>query len=880
MEARREDVISGEADCIESDEKDHKPLIRKLIFALQEPPAASIPQSRNGNETLFDDLDSLSSRIVLHDFIPLLQHVFNGSPDLDIRDQIFALTMSSISDSEIIARDPIREGLCSIKQSISDSLDGSSRVEDLKLSLISKLIIALQELPAASILPSRNGNETLGDDLESVLSRMASHNFTPLLQHVLNGSPDLDIWDQVFILVENNLSPKPTTPPKVSSSVNYSTPFKSNAGSQRGDEQKHGDIDRMLEEIRDCMYKDTKGFYEKYFEGTPWSAKAEKIVKDANPRKTNNRWSGYPYPPPDESDFLKWLGDFQRKYFQGHRGKYCQSKDVALGGSDCQRKPDLFLALPTNSSKKYEWPDVRVIGELKITENTRNYKEELVRFSELAREVFISQPTRLFLHGIIIRGPTVELLVFDRSGPYSCGKFNLYNEPEKFIKIIAGYTLMGDNELGLDTYIIPDASDRYIRFKGEGMTGEEKIYLESQPIAFQHSMVCRGTTCYRAKRPGSKAWEFVAKFSWQSNLRQAEGKLLKLAKERGVWGVAQLYGYQELNRISTLRLGMEFENQMTFTSGSISHPQSKTKSDRSKNTSSKSTNPSRRLTDLTSGSLSLGQEKEQNMKLEVPYRSERPNPPAQASWEQDDVSESAWKRPARETQPYENRIFSCLVVFPPGRAIHKFKSVFELLEAFRDFIKGHKSLIQKGNILHRDISVNNLIITDAKDENGPKGMLIDLDLAQELDQGSGRARHRTGTMEFMAIEVLSGPVTHTYRHDLESFFYVFLWVVIGSGQEGLPRNSRLRSWYRGTYTDIATTKRGHMTQLDDIVAEFPRRFENVKELAKELRDILFGTEGGGPFVRTYEGDKERNKMYDGMINAFNKAIEKNWKVGG
>lgn len=203
----------------------------------------------------------------------------------------------------------------------------------------------------------------------------------------------------------------------------------------------------------------------------------------------------------------------------------------------------------------------------------------------------------------------------------------------------------------------------------------------------------------------------------------------------------------------------------------------------------------------------------------------------------------------------------------------------ELLEVFRDSIKGHKSLVQEGNILHRDISVNNLIITDAEDENDPKRMLIDLDSAQELDKGSSGARHRTRTMEFMAVEVLNGPVRHTYRHDLESFLYVFLWVVIGSRQESLPRNSKLRSWYTGTYTTISLIKRGHMTEINDITAEFPSEFEDEKELAKELRDILFGT--GMPFVGTYDGDKERNKMYDGMINAFNKAIENNReKVGG
>lgn len=75
-----------------------------------------------------------------------------------------------------------------------------------------------------------------------------------------------------------------------------------------------------------------------------------------------------------------------------------------------------------------------------------------------------------------------------------------------------------------------------------------------------------------------------------------------------------------------------------------------------------------------------------------------------------------------------------------------------------------------GTAVHRDISKNNIIITDPKTADGFTGMLIDLDLAIVGGERSG-ARHQTGTMEFMAIDVLRG-VKHTYRHDLESFFYV------------------------------------------------------------------------------------------------------------
>jgi serine/threonine protein kinase len=146
------------------------------------------------------------------------------------------------------------------------------------------------------------------------------------------------------------------------------------------------------------------------------------------------------------------------------------------------------------------------------------------------------------------------------------------------------------------------------------------------------------------------------------------------------------------------------------------------------------------------------------------------------------------------------------------------------------------SLYQNGKILHRDISENNVIITDAENEGEPKGMLIDLDLAKELDSGPSGARHRTGTMEFMAIEVLEG-TAHTYRHDLESFFYAFIWVVIRYGQErgrGLLKTSRLRDWYKGTYDQIADINGRHMDRKG-----FRGMFDGLKELAEELRRTLF-----------------------------------------
>ena len=47
----------------------------------------------------------------------------------------------------------------------------------------------------------------------------------------------------------------------------------------------------------------------------------------------------------------------------------------------------------------------------------------------------------------------MELWVFDRSGCYSSGEFDIHKEPERFIRAIAGYAIMSDQELGLDIFV-------------------------------------------------------------------------------------------------------------------------------------------------------------------------------------------------------------------------------------------------------------------------------------------------------------------------------------------------------------------------------------------------------------------------------------------
>jgi hypothetical protein len=91
----------------------------------------------------------------------------------------------------------------------------------------------------------------------------------------------------------------------------------------------------------------------------------------------------------------------------------------------------------------------------------------------------------------------------------------------------------------------------------------------------------------------------------------------------------------------------------------------------------------------------------------------------------------------------------------------------------------HHDLFEKAGILHRDISVGNLMV-DASDHT--QGVLIDLDFAVRVtpngDPVDGKTLPRAGTLIFRAFDLLTPekPVKAYYRHDLESFFYTLFWI--------------------------------------------------------------------------------------------------------
>ncbi|KAJ8584443.1 hypothetical protein M405DRAFT_692892, partial [Rhizopogon salebrosus TDB-379] len=86
----------------------------------------------------------------------------------------------------------------------------------------------------------------------------------------------------------------------------------------------------------------------------------------------------------------------------------------------------------------------------------------------------------------------------------------------------------------------------------------------------------------------------------------------------------------------------------------------------------------------------------------------------------------------------------------------------------------------QGGVHHRDVSSPNLMWRKDKEGN-LLGVLNDYDLSSlRITQGP-QGNERTGTVPFMALELLTkegqrGEVKYSYRHDLESFMWVLPWV--------------------------------------------------------------------------------------------------------
>ncbi|KII94510.1 hypothetical protein PLICRDRAFT_169259 [Plicaturopsis crispa FD-325 SS-3] len=217
-----------------------------------------------------------------------------------------------------------------------------------------------------------------------------------------------------------------------------------------------------------------------------------------------------------------------------------------------------------------------------------------------------------------------------------------------------------------------------------------------------------------------------------------------------------------------------------------------------------------------------------------------------------------WTSPAEIDQSdcakYDDREFTVLVtkLYEPLKNISKAE---ELQTVLFETVWGHHVLYKKARILHRDISDGNIMFwRDAK--GTVHGILNDFDNAIQLNENYEAkkpiATHRTGTLPYLAIDLLYDAhrsFPHRYRHDVESFVYVFVAHCVRypvAGQDESERNRQiykdavtlLEKWYVGSMEQIRLAK----SQMSDLLIEnrlaFSPQFASLRAMLSSAAEEI------------------------------------------
>ncbi|KAJ7644398.1 hypothetical protein FB45DRAFT_1053165 [Roridomyces roridus] len=159
--------------------------------------------------------------------------------------------------------------------------------------------------------------------------------------------------------------------------------------------------------------------------------------------------------------------------------------------------------------------------------------------------------------------------------------------------------------------------------------------------------------------------------------------------------------------------------------------------------------------------------------------------------------------PTSEDRPNLPRRHMRLLLTPVGIPLKNFKSTKSLVGALFCAMRHHEAAYNAG-VTHRDVSEGNVLFREVPlDGQEFNGFLLDWDYAEFTPEGAKTfnrlfpnnplpaadvdksLKDVTGTFPFMAIEIIENsngvaghPVLHGPHHDLESFFWLLVWIVL------------------------------------------------------------------------------------------------------
>ncbi|KAK3353872.1 serine/threonine-protein kinase Sgk2 [Lasiosphaeria hispida] len=761
--------------------------------------------------------------------------------------------MVDAQQSKIIKDNPIGKGLDAFRASFSSICEGGNASrsppdaleqlerEDLQ-NVVLDLLSALRSLPAIRLLGSKTNHGPLRSDLLKLNSAVSSDDFgldriKPLLISALDGhSGDALIWKHLYDAVTES-----TPPPRPVASSLRQTPLLHTTNGFTNSSEYRQDVDPVLRLELSPLYVGLCRLHETYF-GRVAGLKAaseivfKKCVDGSNPLFGNDGWSDWPTGAKEE-DVLAWFSDLIPKLeaFAGdhnstptsRRKLLAQPKTPFLGSTGKRSMgigfvKDDFTCNPTAEKNfRYRWSHVLVPGELKSNPSADRPSIVKIDLSTYAREVLSAQDTRRFVLGFTICGSLMRIWAFDRLGGIASEQFDINKDGLQFVSTVLGFLWMSEEELGFDPTFMIANGQRFIEIKRNGST--ERLVID-EVMKRTRCIVGRATTCWKAHREEDPQKLLVIKDSWQHPEQDEEGDLLREATGKGVVRVARYYHHEtvQVNGMdddirSNVRKGLDITRATNYRPGrSVVSP------------STSAAGAPRQ-----SQSSSAASTKRSSSQAGAPL------PPSKRSGSASPIKAGS--------NVLFNRVHRRVILRDYGKPIYEASSRAALLAALEGCIEGHESLHMAG-LLHRDISINNLMINEDDDNPSPPSFLIDLDLAVRVQrEGASGAQGKTGTRAFMAIGALLGE-PHSFMHDLESFFWVLFWMCIHYNAQGKDIGpTGFDNWNYESDDGLAEKKKGMIVDEEDFLKKaekiFTSHYRPLTQWVNRLRRKVFPNGG-------------------------------------
>ncbi|KAN0073926.1 hypothetical protein V8E54_007863 [Elaphomyces granulatus] len=266
----------------------------------------------------------------------------------------------------------------------------------------------------------------------------------------------------------------------------------------------------------------------------------------------------------------------------------------------------------------------------------------------------------------------------------------------------------------LDTFIKQDVDGCFITLEQDGAEKSTKLSMEPYPLTRQRAIVCCGTTCVLTKTPASPDWHSVTKFSWASDKRRPEDRAVRLPSYHQHCRDALQADISKI--LIALNFSKHAKHDIFSQSFSQHQPPSLPESFSELGGLSVAEKPSRKRKAADSGKRSAKKSKSNGQRSQLQNEGTCNTGEAQGT---------------------------SLLSPSDGPSITVSFAALSFLRA----PGAHQSLFVKGK-MHRDISENNIIITDPKQTNGFTGMMIDLDL--EVSSGRSGARCPAGSRLYLS----------------------------------------------------------------------------------------------------------------------------------